>query len=46
MLRYSGNMPVHIVIARDGVTGDCFVVTVYRPDLRRWNDDYRSRRES
>lgn len=46
MLGSCGDTPVHIVVARNGATGSCFVVTVYRPDPQRWADDYRKRRES
>ena len=36
--------PVHVVVAKDGSTGDCYVVTVYVPDPQRWTDDFRIRR--
>lgn len=36
--------PIHVVVAKDGTTGDCYVVTVYVPDPLRWTEDFRIRR--
>ena len=36
--------PVHVLVAREGQSGDCVVVTVYRPEPNVWNDDFRTRR--
>jgi hypothetical protein len=38
--------PFHAVVARDVVSGDCQVVTVYRPDPALWDRTYRSRKSS
>ena len=36
--------PLHVVAAKDEEPGICYVVAVYRPDRRLWNDDYKTRR--
>ena len=45
MLGFEKGEPIHIAVARDEESGDCFVITVYRPELAIWNDDFRTRRE-
>ena len=37
--------PLHAVIAIDEVNDRLFVVTVYRPSLEEWTDDWRTRRK-
>ena len=41
---YEGR-PVHEVVARDEVSGLCFVVTVYEPNPDLWSGDFRTRRK-
>jgi len=36
--------PFHVVTALDPVSGYCFVITVYRPDLDHFEPDYKTRR--
>jgi hypothetical protein len=36
--------PFHIVTALDTLSGCCFVITVYRPDLNHFEPDYKTRR--
>jgi len=36
--------PMHAVVAIDEPNDRIFVVTVYRPDLKRWENDYRTRK--
>jgi hypothetical protein len=36
--------PVHAVIAIDEMNDRVFVITVYRPDPRRWENGYRTRK--
>jgi len=36
--------PFHVVIALDSLSGYCFVITVYRPDLNHFEPDYKTRR--
>ena len=43
--RLTEGQPIHAVIAIDEINDRVFVITVYRPDPRRWGDDYRTRRE-
>jgi hypothetical protein len=40
----SAGEPLHAVLAVDEPNDRLFVVTVYRPDPRRWTDDRRTRR--
>ncbi len=36
--------PIHIVIASD-LKGDCILITVYEPDLKIWNNDFKTKKE-
>ena len=36
--------PIHAVSAFDSLSGYCFVITVYRPDLDHFETDYKTRR--
>ena len=45
MLGYELDGPLHVVVARDPKTGVCFIVTVYRPELDLWSDDFKTRRK-
>jgi len=45
VLGFVGARPVHVVVAKDERTSDCYVVTVYVPDERTWSDDFRTRRK-
>ena len=44
ILGFLGNRPIHIVVAFDGLTKTCHIVTVYEPDPGHWSDDFRTRR--
>ena len=44
VLAFVGTRAIHVVVARDPVTGVCRVVTVYQPDPALWNTDFRTRR--
>ncbi len=44
LLGYIDNKPVHVVIARDAVTGICFVVTAYQPNPQLWSANFKLRR--
>jgi hypothetical protein len=46
LLGFQEGRPVHVVVARDEISGICHVVTVYRPDPERWAANFKSRRES
>ena len=45
LLGFVGHRPVHVVVAKDERTSDCYVVTVYVPEAETWNDDFRTRRK-
>jgi hypothetical protein len=40
----ASRQPIHAVVAIDEANDRIFVITVYRPDPRRWADDYRTRK--
>ena len=44
LLGWFGREPFHVVTAYDPLSGYCFVITVYRPDLYHFEPDYRTRR--
>lgn len=44
MLGFSGNRPIHIVVASDKENQIGIIVTVYIPDPNLWTGDYKSRR--
>ena len=41
---YEGE-PFHVVTAFDPLSGYCFVITAYRPDLEHFEPDYKTRRQ-
>lgn len=46
ILGWNGRGPIHAVVA-DVLDGDeTVIITVYRPDLVRWENDFRTRRQS
>ncbi len=44
ILGFHGGHPVHAVVARDPLTGDCYLVTIYRPDPVIWDEAFKKRR--
>ena len=36
--------PLHVVAALDFLTGRCFIITAYEPDLEHFEIDYKARR--
>ena len=44
LLGYVCDKAVHVVVAREPESGQCFVVTAYYPDPERWSEDFRTRR--
>ena len=45
MLGFQQDRPIHVLVARDLVTGTCYVVTVYEPKPTMWNNDFKTRRK-
>jgi hypothetical protein len=43
-LGWDKGKPFHVVMALDSVSGYCFVITAYRPDLDHFESDYKTRR--
>ena len=37
-------LPLHVIVAREDETADCYLVTVYRPDPALRDRDFRTRR--
>lgn len=46
VLGFVGNEPVHIVLAVDVLLDRLFIITVYRPSVERWEDDWKRRKKS
>ena len=44
LLGYSKQRPLHVVIGVDEQTETCYVVTVYVPDVSKWEDDLKTRK--
>jgi hypothetical protein len=44
ILARHGRRPLHVVISENQQTHEITVITVYIPDLEKWNKDFRSRR--
>jgi hypothetical protein len=44
ILGFHGGQPVHAVVARDPGSGECYLVTIYRPDPAIWDEAYKKRR--
>ncbi len=45
VLANKGRRPLHVVAADIQSSGDLIVITIYRPDPKRWTDDFRRRRD-
>ena len=44
MLGWSGKRPIHVVAATDTLGGREIVITVYEPDPKRWETDFKRRK--
>jgi len=44
VLGFTGNEPIHSVVAIDTDFDRIFIVTVYRPSYERWEDDWKRRK--
>lgn len=43
-LGWTRNQSLHVVAAFDSLTGWCFIITSYKPDLEHFESDYKTRR--
>ncbi|MEK6748480.1 MAG: DUF4258 domain-containing protein [Pseudomonadota bacterium] len=43
MLGFEEDLPIHIVAAKNDESGECYVITVYRPNPLSWSGDFKSR---
>jgi len=44
LLGFSGSTPLHVLVAWNDDSSDCYVVTTYIPSRDIWNEEYRTRR--
>lgn len=44
VLGFPAGDPLHVVAAYDETSGSCYVITVYRPDSRHFEADFKTRR--
>jgi hypothetical protein len=45
VLGWVGTRPLHVVVADSTEANEVVVIAVYEPDLTRWNEAFRRRRE-
>jgi hypothetical protein len=45
MLGFENDTPIHLAIAQNEKTGDCYVITVYFPKLDIWQAGFKKRRK-
>ncbi len=47
LLYFEQGKPLHVVVGKDtsAIDGACYVITAYEPDIKLWNDDFRTRRK-
>lgn len=46
MLGFVNNRPIHVVLAIDKENKTGIIITVYIPDSKLWNEDFKSRRNN
>ena len=46
LLGFVNGRPVHVVLSLDPTSVTCHVITVYDPERKLWNDDFKRRRSS
>ena len=44
ILGFQGKRPFHVVSSENPETNEATIITVYLPDLKRWNKDFKTRR--
>jgi hypothetical protein len=45
LLDFIDEQPIHVVVAFDEIQRLCIVVTAYKPDLKFWESDFKTRRK-
>ncbi|MDP2211719.1 MAG: DUF4258 domain-containing protein [Candidatus Aquicultor sp.] len=45
VLGYYGEEPLHMMLAVDEIDEILWIITVYKPSLEEWMDDYKTRRK-
>jgi len=44
LLGFVGNQPLHVVVAVESSSKNCYVITAYDPDPHLWDEDFKRRR--
>lgn len=44
ILGFTKNGPLHVVVAKEMVSEECWLVTLYFPDPAIWNEDFKSKK--
>jgi hypothetical protein len=44
LLGYINNSPLHVVVAIDNNTKKAIIITVYKPDVLLWKDEFKKRK--
>lgn len=45
LLGFMENFPLHVVLAKDELTGSCIIITVYIPGTNIWEPGYKRRKK-
>ena len=45
ILGWSGPRPIHVVVADNSQTQETIIITVYEPDTREWEPDFKRRKK-
>ena len=43
ILGFIDHRPLHLLVAKDSVTGNCVMVTTYEPDGNVWSPDFKTK---
>lgn len=44
ILGFVESVPLHVVVAKDDEKEECWLVTLYVPDMSMWNEDFKTRK--
>ena len=44
ILGFQGRRPLHVVVSENQKTNEIIIITVYNPDPRKWDKEFKSRR--
>lgn len=43
VLSFVKQIPLHIVVSQDAISGICFIITAYIPDPAYWDSDFKNK---